>query len=77
MISLTMLLMPSHTTLKNKTPQLKHGMSFRAPPLPLRDDETTEGLQVAQGIKSKQKPKGGPRTKERRASIASKDNEEK
>jgi hypothetical protein len=50
-------------------------MSRRAPPLHLRDDETTEGPQVARGIKSKRKPKGGPRIKERRASIVPKDNE--
>jgi hypothetical protein len=50
---------------------------MKAPPLPLRDDETTEGPQVAQGIKSKQKLEGGPRTKERKASIALKDKEEK
>jgi hypothetical protein len=52
-------------------------MSRKAPPQPPRDNETPKGPWVVQGIKQEWKLGGGPRAKEGRASIMSKENEEK
>jgi len=56
---------------------LKHETSQKVAPLCVKVDDTLEELQVAQKAKLEQKPKGGPRAKEARASIGPKGKKEK
>jgi len=58
---------------EKKDPQQEHGALQRATPLPPKDNDTPKGRQNVKKIKPKQEPKGGPRAKEGKASIVSKE----
>jgi hypothetical protein len=58
---------------ENKAPRLEHGALQRATPLPQKDNDTPKRRQNVQKIKLKQEPGGGPRAKEGKASIVSKE----
>jgi hypothetical protein len=59
--------------LKNKAPQWEHGTLQRTPPLPPKDDDTLKRRWVVWRTELKLTSKGGPRTKEVRASNVLKD----